>query len=309
MFDEKLYLEANPDVAAAVRSGAIASGLAHYQLAGRVERRTLAPGHRPAPLPWPLPSGTIPSRRDRVLAGLELETSRGVEIGALQAPLITPQEGNIIFVDHAGTEELKAKYASAPDVNTDDIVDVTGIWGERSLFDCVGGDFDFVLASHVVEHVPDLVTWLQEVRSILKPNGSLRLAVPDRRYTFDYYRAETRLHDVLDAYLQRARRPLPRLVLEHFSMIRTVDTAAIWRGEPPKAFEPDQQAINAAMAIARDALFNERYHDTHCWVFTPDSFRDIFEQLRLIDLAPFKIDEVMEPSLNEIEFVVHLSAA
>jgi predicted SAM-dependent methyltransferase len=35
-----------------------------------------------------------------------------------------------------------------------------------------------VIASHVIEHTPDLVTWLAEIRAILQPNGTLRLAIP-----------------------------------------------------------------------------------------------------------------------------------
>jgi len=42
-FDEELYLIANPDVQAAVASGAIASGAQHYEQFGRVEGRSLLP--------------------------------------------------------------------------------------------------------------------------------------------------------------------------------------------------------------------------------------------------------------------------
>jgi SAM-dependent methyltransferase len=43
-FDEDAYLEANPDVATAVRSGALASGALHYALHGKSENRQLKPG-------------------------------------------------------------------------------------------------------------------------------------------------------------------------------------------------------------------------------------------------------------------------
>jgi hypothetical protein len=42
-FGEAAYLAANPDVAAAVRTGALTSGWAHYDAWGRSERRALAP--------------------------------------------------------------------------------------------------------------------------------------------------------------------------------------------------------------------------------------------------------------------------
>ncbi len=52
---------------------------------------------------------------------------------------------------------------------------------------------DLLVASHVIEHVPDLITWLREIASVLKPTGQARLAIPDRRYTFDLLRVETQL--------------------------------------------------------------------------------------------------------------------
>jgi hypothetical protein len=42
-FDEELYLLANPDVAAAVQAGGLASGAQHYDLYGRAEGRSLLP--------------------------------------------------------------------------------------------------------------------------------------------------------------------------------------------------------------------------------------------------------------------------
>ncbi|MEX3900116.1 methyltransferase domain-containing protein [Paraburkholderia sp. BR10954] len=48
--------------------------------------------------------------------------------------------------------------------------------------------FDYVIASHVIEHVLDLVGWVHSLLAALKHAGRIVLAVPDRRYTFDYVR-------------------------------------------------------------------------------------------------------------------------
>jgi SAM-dependent methyltransferase len=306
VFDEELYRKANPDVEAAVRSGACRSGLHHYKKFGKRECRPLRPAADFSTPP--LPEDADYSRRDIILAGLDLSELRGVEIGALCSPIVSIAEGDISYVDHADTKSLKAKYADDPAVNTDLIVEVDGVWGENTLLECVGGDFDYVVASHVIEHVPDLANWLQEIHAILKPGGRLRLAIPDRRYTFDYYRHESRLHDVLDAYLQKARRPLPRLILEHFNMARPVDTYAIWRGQEPDPFMLTEHQARASLAIARDALLNGSYHDAHCWVFTPFSFRQLMTQLALLDLLPFTIDQIVDTRPNSIEFFAHLIA-
>ncbi|MGC8160060.1 hypothetical protein ACP3WZ_26405, partial [Salmonella enterica] len=69
-----------------------------------------------------------------------------------------------------------------------------------------------------------------EIAAILKPGGELRLAVPDRRYTFDLLRNESRLHDVLDNYLRKARRPQPHQIIDFCGLSRVVDCAAAWDG-------------------------------------------------------------------------------
>ena len=226
-------LELYPDVAAAVGSGAIKSGAEHYLRYGIREERLITKGAaRSKPLQFPFPTGCWPTRRDRLLTKLDLRNMSGLEIGALASPLVKPSEGSIFFVDHADTQEIRSKYAKDKSVNPEIIVAVDAIWGEKTLQQCIGHDkrVDYVLASHVVEHVPDLVTWLAEIHEVLKNDGSLRLAVPDRRYTFDYLRNKSRLSDVLEAYLLKARRPLPRFVIEHCHMAKVVDIASAWRG-------------------------------------------------------------------------------
>ena len=56
------------------------------------------------------------------------------------------------------TEELRRWYAINDTVNVDDIVEVDHVWGDQTLAECVGatGAYDYLVASHVIEHVPDL---------------------------------------------------------------------------------------------------------------------------------------------------------
>ncbi|THI93750.1 hypothetical protein E7Z54_20625 [Nocardioides sp.] len=44
-----------------------------------------------------------------------------------------------------------------------------------------GAPFDWVFASRVIEHVPDLVGWLEQTESLVVEDGALVLVVPDRR--------------------------------------------------------------------------------------------------------------------------------
>jgi SAM-dependent methyltransferase len=180
-FDEAGYLRENPDVAAAIALGSFKSGAEHFRRYGSYERRAYLLNQRASPYSLPFPLAAQPSRRDKILAGIDLRSSSGAEIGALNKPLVRQAEGEILYVDYADTDHLKRHYSADQSVDIDAIVEVDAIWGERTLADCLGGrTVDYVVASHVIEHTPDLITWLEEIRSILRPGGTLRLAVPDR---------------------------------------------------------------------------------------------------------------------------------
>ena len=67
-------------------------------------------------------------RREKLLCGLgDLKALSGIEIGALHNPFVTPDEGPILYIDHATTEELRAKYAGDPGVDVSRIVEVGAV--------------------------------------------------------------------------------------------------------------------------------------------------------------------------------------
>ncbi len=246
-------------------------------------------------------------KREKVLGGLDVSRSVGVEIGALDKPFVRKQDGEIIYVDHADRDALAEKYRNEPHVQADNIVPVDSIWGENTLLDAVGHrKVDYVVASHVIEHVPDLITWLSELRSILKDTGEVRLVVPDRRFTFDFLREESRLSDVLDSYLRRARAPLLHLVLDFRLNAATVDCAAAWEGRIEPAKLQKFHTFDVAMEFARDVLNNHTYHDVHCWVFTPKSFARLFGRLAELGLVDFACERFLDTEKYTFEFFVSL---
>jgi SAM-dependent methyltransferase len=295
-FDEAAYLAANPDVAAAVAAGAVRSGYAHYRRFGRREGRSLAPRE---------------TRRGRLLAGLDIAASAGLEIGPLDKPLVRKGEGDIAYVDHAAAADLRRHYQGDPRVRVDQIVEVDGVWGEKTLAEAVGPGkrFDYVLASHVIEHVPDLVAWLAEIHAVLKPGGSLRLAVPDKRFSFDYARDPSRLCDVLDAYLRRARAPLPRMILDHCLAARRVHPVAAWQGPLDISSLPPLNSPEKALAAARDAFERGTYHDVHCWVFTPASFASLMADLARMGLVAFSCRSLADTIRDTLEFFVIMTVS
>lgn len=248
-------------------------------------------------------------RRSRLLRGLDIRNSVGVEIGALCSPLVRRSDtAEVIYVDHADTRCLREKYKTDPHVDIDRIVDVNAVWGKNTLHEAIRGRYvDYVVASHVVEHVPDLVTWLRELAAVLKPTGEVRLAVPDRRFTFDYFRRESGLPEVLTSYIERARVPQPYSLLDYCLNAVDVDLREAWQkgidGSTPRR---RHHTWEGALHLARDSFENGTYHDVHCWVFTPRSFARLIKSVCQMGLLDFACEGFCDTARNELEFSVVL---
>jgi 2-polyprenyl-3-methyl-5-hydroxy-6-metoxy-1,4-benzoquinol methylase len=234
----------------------------------------------------------------------------GIEIGPLSKPIVTREMGNIRYVDHANTENLRKKYATDPNVEVSQIVDVDYVWGERTLPELVANaaPFDYVIASHVIEHVPDLIGWLKEIHAVLKPGGVLSLAIPDKRYCFDYHRSPTQAAEVVDAYLRGQRQPEPRQVFDFLSSV------ACWQGHFTWSESADFKAGDVvrthsaaeAWEMTKQVFASGEYHDVHCWVFTPDSFFSLLKTLISANLFDFKVATFSQT--EGCEFFVTLEA-
>jgi SAM-dependent methyltransferase len=150
----------------------------------RLKKLILKDSHRKTPSKV---SQNMFSRADKIRALIDPASQRGLEIGALNSPAIYSSEGKVYYVDHLPTDELKEKYSPDPNINIEDIVPVDYVWGDKTLVEAVGQGvyFDYLVASHVVEHVPDVIGWFGEISAVLKPGGVLSLVVPDKRFTFD----------------------------------------------------------------------------------------------------------------------------
>ncbi len=249
------------------------------------------------------------SRRATLLAGLDLANLTGIEIGPLDSPIVRKSDGNIVYVDHVSTEGLRAKYAKyTAHVDMDSIVPIDVVWGDAALPDLVGRQTaDYVIASHVAEHVPDLITWLQEMQAVLKPSGQLRLVLPDKRVSFDCLREETRIVDLLDAYVHRARKPRTRQLLDCALYVAAgLDAAKVYTGELQMSDVVRAHTCESALAIARDALQNDKYVDVHCWVFTPRSFAELMRILVDYNLTCLSCAGFSDSEFDSFEFCVFL---
>jgi SAM-dependent methyltransferase len=168
IFNESDYLAANPDVVAAVKEGVFQSGWEHYERYGKNEERTLKPEV---------------SREEKVFHLLD-KKGLGLEIGPSHNPIAPKKQGfNVHILDHASATELREKYRDH-NLNLDNIEEVDFVWHGESLPELIGKKncYDWIIASHVIEHVPDFISYLQQCEALLKSDGILSLIIPDKRY-------------------------------------------------------------------------------------------------------------------------------
>jgi len=246
-------------------------------------------------------------RRQKFLTGLDVKRMSGLEIGPRDRPVVRKSDGPILYVDYMDTEGLKNLHLTqgATDCNVDDLVHIDAVWGENTIEAAIGtGEkFDYIIASHVAEHVPDLITWLQELAKVLKPSGVIILAVPDKRYCFDHLRDETSITDLLTAHFMRARRPQPQQMIDFCLHFNAVETTDAWRGTAHRPSLKDLGQLDHALAMAQSSL-DGAYHDVHCWAFTPNSFAAIMKQIKDFELLQLNLEQIQVTEPNELEFFV-----
>jgi len=285
-FDRELYLKLNPDVQSAGIDPA-----RHYLRHGRREGRRY--GSSPAS-----------DSRSRCLTGIDIGKGRGLEIGPLNRPLLPASEGRVFYADHFSTEALRKKYAGDPAVPQQDICKVDFDLSRMRLRETGrGGSFDYVVASHVIEHVPDLIGWLGDIAAILNVGGKLALVIPDKRFTFDLFRRESTFWMVQEAVGRE--RPDIDTVLDYIANVVSADAGKLWSDtsaaqQTRKIFS----AANCVDVVKRHAA--GEYIDVHCWVFTPSSFLDLIRTTIERSGLHFRVSFFKTTPARQLEFYVQL---
>ena len=235
------------------------------------------------------PSSSELSRLDKVMSMID-RNGLGLEIRPGLEPLAPKRQGfNVHILDHFTTEELRAKN-QGQGTNLDDIEEVDYVWRGEPLHELIGQEqcYDWIIACHVIEHIPDLISFLAECEKLLKPIGVLSLIIPDKRYCFDYFHGTTSTGELLDAFDQKRLCPSPGKVFDHSARAVKCNGQIAWGPE----IHGDLEFIHT-LSYARSnwelARSTEAPIDVHVWRFTPTSFRLLISELRTIGLTHFDI--------------------
>ncbi|WP_197093303.1 class I SAM-dependent methyltransferase [Methylobacterium aquaticum] len=241
--------------------------------------------------------------------GLPLENYRGLEIGALNNPIIPAGQGKMDYVDYTDCTGLKEQHRALPE-RVAGIVDVDYVWtGSGSLADVVGSRdvYDAIIASHVIEHVPNTLGWFRGVMDVLKPGGYFNLAIPDCRYTFDINCPVSTIGQMIEADMCNYRYPSIRQMFDHCVAIAKIEPGEIWRTPIDKSkVEPynGEYALWLAESQAKSIFENGTYVDSHCWIYTPDSFLRLIRQASLLGRFEYELVNFHNTGQGEFEFFV-----
>ena len=206
----------------------------------------------------------------------------GVEIGPGHVPFPVPPDVTVRYVDRWGpdvNESLFPELGEAPGFPKPDIVanldmDRLSVLDDESQ--------DFVIASHVLEHLANPIAMLAEIHRVLREGGLLVLLLPDRHLTFDRERAPT---------------PLPHLVDEFERDVRQVDDAHILdfligtRGALGDTRELDMFVPE----LIADELEHNRRRSVHAHVWDAEEFWEVLDFTAKSLALTWKLVDTMPP--------------
>jgi hypothetical protein len=248
-------------------------------------------------------------RTKRVLAHVDVQ-GLGLEIGPSYNPLLPKSSGvRVEIVDHAPRDVLIEKYRGygMTQEELDRIEEVDHVSSGGSLVDAVGRteEFDFILASHVIEHSVDLIGFLQDCQALLRRGGRVALVVPDQRFCFDLLKPRSSVGAVVDAHLNPTRFHTPGALLEHTAYACTRGGQIAWSPEEHGDLGLQFPTMAGADEVIAQGVGQDEYHDVHRWKFTPSSFALLIHDLSLLGYHDLQQLPAAPPPLG-FEFFVTL---
>lgn len=206
-----------------------------------------------------------------------------LEVGPSYMPLFPKRDGfKVSIIDHLDQSGLIEKYR-ALNVDPSSIEPVDYVWQGGSISALVSGrKFDFVYASHVIEHMTDLVRFIADCENMLNDDGHVILVIPDKRYCFDFFQPLTDTAKILSDYVRESRfHGFESLYREESQVSVEYDgqnVLAWWQGRV-SSLKLMRRDPKGRMRSALAGSSSKDYVDAHEYFFTPSSFLLILEEL------------------------------
>lgn len=203
------------------------------------------------------------NRTEIVLKHIDKD-GHGIEIGPCHNPIASRKKGyNVHVIDHLDREGLIAKYRDHH-IDLDRIEEVDFVWRGENYTDLTGKSkyYDWIIASHVIEHTPDFIGFLNNCDSVLKDDGVLSLVVPDKRYCFDHYRPVTGIARIVDSHYQNSRIHTAGTAAEYFLNVVSSEGNIAWNSSVSGDYS-FVHTLEDSLQAMKSVLDEQAYLDLH----------------------------------------------
>ncbi|HEY3842373.1 MAG TPA: methyltransferase domain-containing protein [Acidimicrobiales bacterium] len=178
----------------------------------------------------------------------------GIELGPGHSPYAPlPHGTSVRYVDRWQPEQNSSLFRELGGDAHFPRPDVVANFDVDRLDDFPDQSEDFVICSHVLEHVANPIALLRDIYRVLRPGGTLLLLLPDRHRTFDSTRVPTSLAHLVVEF-EKDVTEVDDLHIEEF-----LDHTNIGEGQTTSVPEDPEE---------RRALFElhrRRSIHVHCW--------------------------------------------
>lgn len=253
-------------------------------------------------------------------AGLT-KNSRIVEVGPFASPLAPKADGwDTTVVDVFDTEYVMDRARNSPKVGLRrkavNVEPVDLVWDGQHMADALlemhPEGYDALLASHVVEHIPDLIAWFGEIEKIAAPGFTLRLIVPDTRLERDFFMPLTDTAAVVQAHREQRKIHSPETLLRIGLNSVQLNGEGGWQDGVKGTFAQDPKRIDAIWRHYLGYAGNyengtQEYQDGHSNYWTPNSFELMILEMNHLGLTGFMVDEIDPHAEGKMEFLVRMS--
>lgn len=251
------------------------------------------------------------NRIDRMLAGLDRGMAL-VEVGPSHSPIVPKAAGwNTVVVDYADAGFLREHYKHE---SHERIEDVDVVWRSGRMHEAFPpralAAYDAVISSHSLEHMPDAIGFLQSCEKLIKADGIIKLALPDKRCCFDFFSGLSTSGDMLSAHHNKDKVHSKRTSFNEVAYA-TKNGGSIGWSITDKATDLELMwPLDFAYAVFQRASSENagEYFDFHAWKFTPSSFELIIEEVGYLGAVGLRIAEISETVGHEF-FVTLRKAA
>ena len=246
-------------------------------------------------------------RMENYLSGIDLG-KRILEIGPLANPVLQKNEADVWYADILSTQEVKALYQNDASVDKEAICEIDFVIRTSYTETCTNvAKFEYILSSHVLEHMPRLIEFFQDTVSILSTRGKMYIFLPDSRYCFDHFRNPTSFAEIYYIHTQGLAFA-PWQVLDSSNMAVPLNDPKVFcankRNFPLLA---QRQPFSRAKNNFEKALAGE-YLPSHYSVFTPASFLLLLHEMTRAGVLPYKLITFFPTRKNDFTFGLVLEA-